>query len=68
MHIITVYHHCNASVRAAAQTVPGVYGVAPGSYSDAAMNSADPVAAKAWTAVDGGAWCAHSAPRPVPPP
>ena len=55
-------------MRAAAQTVPGVYGVAPGSYSDAAMNSADPVAAKAWTAVDGGAWCAHSALRPVPPP
>lgn len=42
------------------RTVPGVYGLAAGDYSDCAMNSSDPVCAANWKALGGGAWFAKA--------
>jgi hypothetical protein len=38
------------------QTIPGVYGLAAGNYTNCAMNSADVTCAANWKALDGGAW------------
>lgn len=48
-------------------TVPGVYGLAAGGYTNCVMNSKDATCAANWKSIDGGAWWArdtkHSEPN-----
>ncbi len=48
------------------QTVPGVYGLGAGDYTNCSMSSTDSVCGANWKAIDGGAWFARSIPYGEP--
>jgi len=52
-HLAALYKKYTAKYFA---TVPGVYGLAAGAYTNCAMNSGDAVCGKNWVALDKGAW------------
>lgn len=55
-HLAALYKKYTATFFA---TVPGVYGLAAGNYTNCSMNSGDAVCGKNWVALDKGAWFAR---------